>query len=197
MVQGIQLKQTDPIPVCGTCIKGKQCATPFPQVSNSRSRKMLELVHSDVCGPMRIKSIGGAAYFATFIDDKSRWVDVYFLKTRSDVKEAFLKYKALIENQTEYRIKVLRTDNGLEYCGTEFTQEIERSGIRRERTVAHTPQQNGTAERRNRTLVEMARCLMLQSKLPPHFWAEAIATAAYIRNRCPTRNLEDSTPFEA
>lgn len=111
---------------------------------------MLELVHSDVCDPMRTKSIGGAAYFATFIDDTSRWVDVYFLKSKSDVKEAFLKYKALIENQTECRIKALRTDNGFEYCGPEFTKE-EEAGIRRERTIAHTPQQNGTAERMNRT----------------------------------------------
>ena len=197
MVKGVSLDSFAKMPFCEICVLGKQSATPFPQVSLTKSDKLLELVHSDVCGPMRTRSIGGAVSFVTFIDDKSRYVDVFFLKAKSEVKECFLKYKALAENETECQIKTLRTDNGLEYCGAELTKEIEQAGIRRERTVAHTPQQNGVAERMNRTLVEMARCLLIKSNLPPSFWAEAIATAAYIRNRCPSRNLDEITPFEA
>lgn len=78
MVQGIQLKQMEQMPTCETCIRGKLCALPFPQQSSSKSEEMLELVHSDVCGPMRTRSMGGAVYFATFIDDKSKWVDIPF-----------------------------------------------------------------------------------------------------------------------
>lgn len=123
-------------------------------------------------------------------------MEVSFLKTRNEVKNAFIKFKALEENQTKCKIKILRTDNGLEYCGPEFTKQLEEAGIRRERTTAYTPQQNGTAETMNRTLVEMARCLLLQSNLPLSFWTEAIATAAYIRNRSLAKSLNEMTPFE-
>lgn len=197
MIKGMSIDDSEKLPFCETCILGKQSAKPFPQISLTRSNKPLELIHSDVCGPMRTKSIGGSTFFATFIDDKSRYVEVFFLKAKSDVKKSFLNFKALAENQTECKIKTLRTDNGLEYCGTEFTEEIERAGIRRERTVAHTPEQNGVAERMNRTLIEMARCLLIKSELPLHFWAECISTAAYLRNRCPSRSLDNVTPFEA
>ena len=108
----------------------------------------------------------------------------------------FIKFKVLVETQQERKIKVLRTDNGLEYCGQNFTEELDKNGIKRERTTAHTPQQNGVGERMNRTLTEMARCMLIQSKLPIHFWAEAISTAAYVRNRCPTKINEEVTSFE-
>ena len=100
-------------------------------------------------------------------------------------------WKSYIKNQTGYKIKVLRTNNGLEYCGVEFTQ-FEAAGVRKQRI-----QHNGTAERMNRTLVEMARCSLLEAKLPTKFWAEAIATAAHIRNRSLTRSLSDITRYEA
>lgn len=197
MVLGMPKLNTQAMSKCEVCILGKQSATPMPKASETKVENLLDVVHSDVCGPMRTRSIGGAKYFVTFVDGKSRWVDVYFLKSKSEVKPTFLKYKMLVENQKERKIKILRTDNGLEYCGKDFTDELEKSGIRRERTVEYTPQQNGVAERMNRTLVEMARCVMLQADLPNGFWAEAISTAAYIRNRCPTKPLvENMTPHE-
>lgn len=195
LVNGMSFDSSEQLTFCETCVLGKHSATTFPQKSLTKSDKILELIHSDVYGPMRVQSIGGATYFVTFIDDKSRYVEVFFLKSKSEAKKSFLKFKNCAENQAEK--KILRTDNGLEYCGAEFTEEIEQAGIKRQRTVAHTPQQNGIAERMNRTLVEMARCLLIKSKLPPRFWAEAIATSAYIRNRSPSRSLDDSTPFES
>lgn len=195
MVEGISQKIQGNL-TCEICILGKQTASPFPKASNTKSEALLELIHSDVCGPMRVPSIGGSRYFVTFIDEKSRWVEVRFLKAKSDVKPEFLKFKAFVETQKGKKVKILRTDNGLEYCGSEFTEILEEMGLKRECTVAYTPQQNGTAERMNRTLVEMARCMLLQAKLGSKFWAEAISTAAYIRNRSPTRALENQTPFE-
>lgn len=182
---------------CKVCVQNKQTANPFPKQSNTKCRRLLEIVSSDVCGPMRTKSIGGARYFATFIDHKSRWTAVYFLKSKDEVKEAFMKYKSLVENQKDCKIKILRSDNGLEYSGKLFNQELEKAGIKREYTVSYTPQQNGIAERMNRTLVEMARCLLSQANLSNEFWAEAVSTAAYIRNRCPTKVLGNMTPFES
>ena len=126
----MSFKSDDKLSTCETCIMGKQTAKPFPKVSDSKSEDLLDLVHSDVCGPMRTKSLGGASYFITFIDDKSNWVEVQFLKTKGEAKGAFIKFQAYSENRTERKIKTLRTDNGLEYCGQNFTKDLERNGVR-------------------------------------------------------------------
>lgn len=102
----------------------------------------------------------------------------------------------MIEKQTERSIKCIQSDNAKEYCSKEFEEFLKTEGIKRRLTIPHTPQQNGIAERKNRTLVEMGRCMIIQSELPASFWAEAIATANYVRNRCITRNLNGKTPFE-
>lgn len=180
---------------CEICHLGKIYQLPF-KVSENRAKDVLGIVHSDICGPMRTTSLGGARYFATFIDDKTRYTEVVILKKRSDIINAFKNYMRRMKSETGQNIKILRTDNAKEYLSREFTDLLESEGIRRQLTVEHTPQQNGVAERANRTLVEMARCMLLQSKLPLSLWAEAINTASFIRNRCPTKALDNKTPFE-
>ena len=120
----------------------------------------------------------------------------YFLQKRIGTFEAFQKFKALVETQTRVKIKCLQSDNGREYCNQEFNDFLMANGICRRLTVTYTSQQNGVAERKNRTLVEMARCLLIQSNLGDSFWAEAIATANHIRNRCITGRLDGETPYE-
>ncbi|GBL98972.1 Retrovirus-related Pol polyprotein from transposon TNT 1-94 [Araneus ventricosus] len=193
MVYGMNFKPNDTLTDCKVCIQGKQTATPFSKEPRNRSSQLLSVIHSDLCGPMRVESIGKSFYFATFIDDCSRFVHVYFLRSKDEVKSAFLEFKAYIENKLNCKIKTLRTDQGLEYVGPNFDHYLVKNGIKRERTCAYTPQMNGIAERENRTLVNMARCLLLQSGLPMKFWAEAINCAVYIRNRCPTRGLQESS----
>ena len=139
-------------------------------------------------------SHGGARYFITFIDDFSRKVWVYVLKHKSEAFEKFKDWLTLIENQTERRVKRLRTDNGLEYCCNDFEQFCIKKGIARHKTVRHTPQQNGLAERMNRTLVEKVRCMLFNANLSKHFWAEAVTTAAYLVNRSPSVALHFKTP---
>jgi hypothetical protein len=90
------------------CIRGKQTQTPFPKESSSRATEVLELIHTDVCGPMRIQSLSGSRYFVTFIDDKSRWCEIFFLKRKKQVFKAFIKFKTLVENQFGKNIKVVR-----------------------------------------------------------------------------------------
>lgn len=214
MAEGIVFPSTTSVEPCIDCLKGKQSRFPFSKHGN-RATKLLELVHSDLCGPMEHLSIGKARYFITFIDDFSRKVFVYFLSSKTGILEIFRNFKSMVENQTECKIqqlqprsskivedkcgntiKILRADNGGEYVNREFENYLKSCGIRFQSSCPYTPQQNGLAERMNRTLVEKARCMLFGAKLDKSFWAESISTAAYLTNRSPNRNLEMKTPEE-
>lgn len=195
LVHGLTFNDDEKLSECEICISQKQTCTPFPKGSADRTSELLEIVHTDVCGPMRQQSFGGKKYFVTFIDDKSRWCEVYFIANKSDVLRVFKEYKAYVEKFTGNKIKNLQSDNGREYVNNEFDDFLKKEGIRRRLTVPYTPQQNGISERKNRTLIEMARCMMHQAGSPPAFWAEAVHTANYIRNRCPTATLNGQIPF--
>jgi hypothetical protein len=102
----------------------------------------------------------------------------------------------MVEKSTGQKVKTLRSDNGGEYTSNEFEAYLREEGIKHEVTVPHTPEQNGVAERMNRTIVEVARCMLAESKLPRKFWAEAVSTAVYLRNRSPSSAVKGMTPFE-
>lgn len=195
-IRGMTLEELGDDSECDTCRKGKMCRTPFPRKS-IRETCTLGLIHSDLCGPMRTESLGGAKYFMTLIDDRSRWCEVRFLKSKDEAFKAFVEFVALVENQTGYKVKCLQTDNGKEYLSGNFDNFLKSRGIRRRVTVPYNPEQNGVAERKNRSLIETARCLLSQSGLPSCFWAEALNAANFIRNRCPTKSLDGMTPHEA
>ena len=112
-----------------------------------------ELVHSDVCGPLKVKSIGGALYFVTFTDDYSRKLWVRTLKTKDQVFNVFKEFHVSVERETGKKLKFIRTDNGGEYFGS-FNAYCQEHGIKHQKTPPKTPQLNGLAERMNRTLVE-------------------------------------------
>lgn len=194
MSTGVQFKDIHD-ETCATCVKGKHHRLPFKH-KGERATEILQLVHSDLCGPMEEKSIGGSKYFLTFIDDYSRKVFIYFLTTKDEVEETFKAYKQLVENQTGKRIQKLRTDNGGEYMSRTFDMFLKESGIRHQTTTPYTPEQNGLAERMNRTIVEKARCMLFDAKLGKEFWAEAVSTAVYLLNRSPLKSLINTTPEE-
>ncbi|KAG8474588.1 hypothetical protein CXB51_031227 [Gossypium anomalum] len=160
------------------------------------TKETLEYIHSDLWGPSRVPSRGGANYMLTFIDDFSRKVWAFFLKQKSDVFSVFKSWKIMIEKQTGKQIKYLRTDNGLEFCSDEFNRLCKSEGIVRHLTVRHTPQQNGVAERMNRTIMEKVRCMLSNANLPKSFWAEAASTACFLINRSPSVAIEKKTPQE-
>jgi transposase InsO family protein len=145
---------------------------------------------------MHNESLNGSKYFLLFIDDFSRYCWVYFLKSKADVFAEFIKFKAAVELETGNKLKILRSDNGGEYTSRQFEAYLAKEGIKHQLTVPYTPQQNGVSERRNRTLMEMARCLLYEKKLPLNFWAEAVNTASYLINRMASRVLADKTPYE-
>ena len=124
-------------------------------------------------------------YALTFIDEFSRYCWVHFLKHKSEVFGLFKVFKALVENQSGRKLKVLRSENGGEYVKSKFINYCVDSGIQMQHSIPYTPQKNGVAERKNRSLKEMATCMMEAKTLPPKYWAEAINCAAYIQNRVP------------
>ncbi|BBN67325.1 transposable element gene [Prunus dulcis] len=137
----------------------------FPKEATSRATTPLELVHTDVCGPMQTVTKAGN--------------------------------RATVELQSGYKVKKLRSDRGGEYTSNEFNKFCDEMGMERQLTVAYSPQQNGVAERKNRTIVEMAKCMMFEKGMPLEFWAETVNTAVYVLNRSPTKALDKKTPFEA
>ncbi|KAL4317812.1 hypothetical protein GQ457_18G000340 [Hibiscus cannabinus] len=160
---------------CEGCVYGKQNRRSFPIGKSWRASNCLEIVHVDLCGPMKTESPGGNRYFLLFTDDYSRMSWVYFLKFKSKTFENFKKFKALVEKQHESSIKALRSDRGGEFLSNDFNVFCDANGIRRELTAPYTPEQNGVAERKNRIVVEMARSLLKAKNLPDQFWGEAVA----------------------
>ena len=136
-------------------------------------------------------------YFATFIDDFSQKTWIYFLKGKDEVFSKFKEFKALVENSTNRKIKVLRSDNGGEYTSKDFNSFCKSTGIKREFTVPYNPQQNGVAEQKNRSIIESTKALIHDQDIPMFLWAEAANTTVYLQNRCPHRAVKDKTLEEA
>eukprot|EP00253_Pinus_taeda_P006863 PITA_06863 len=158
MVEGMSNSSLD-FGIYENCVYGKQNRVSFPSGSK-RAKKILELVHSDVFGPVKVPSLGKSVYYVSFIDEFSRNTWICFLKKKSKVFDRFKEFKALVENQTEKKIKVLITDNGGEFCNKEFEEFCKKCGIARQRTTPYRPQQNGVAERMNKTLMERERRML-------------------------------------
>lgn len=186
---------------CVDCIRGK--FTRKNRKGSNRSRELLEIIHTDICGPLRT-TLCGNKYFITFIDDYSRFGYVYLMNEKSLSLEKFKIFKTEVENQCGTKIKIVRSDRGGEYYGRHgetgqymgpFAKYLEECGIISQYTMPGTPEQNGVAERRNRTLMDMVRSMMSHSKLPDFLWGEALKAAMYILNRVPSK-VVPKTPFE-
>ena len=180
--------------VCEPCVKAKQHRAAHP-TSGSESTAPLELLHMDVCGPFSETSLGGARYFATYLDDYSKLTVVRPIEFKSDVTEVTKTVITMLEKQSGLPVLVVRTDNGTEYVNHALKAYLDEKGIVHQKTVRYTPEQNGAAERLNRTLLERIRAMLEDSGLPKKMWAEAAVTAGYIRNRSPV-STRDKTPWE-
>ncbi|GMF22875.1 unnamed protein product [Phytophthora fragariaefolia] len=183
--------------ICTGCCMGKMRADDYPRYPEKlvKSARVLDLVHRDVLGPMQTRTPGGCPFGVTFIDDYSRHVTVYFMKAKSEVLSKFKIYKAAMENATGTTIKRLRSDNGGGYTDKLFKACLNRNGIKHEKTVSYTPQQNGLAERMYWSLVEMARCMLYHECIDKKWWAESVNTAAWIINQIPN-SVNFKTPYE-
>lgn len=198
MVKGIKLKASDFMKLstqpCEPCLAGKAHRLPFP-ASSSKSTAPLQLIHMDVCGPLPVPSLGGSRYFATFLDDYSKLSVVRPCAYKSEVKEITRDVISFLEKQSGSHVRAVRSDNGTEYMNEELQKFCRERGIHHERTVRYSPEQNGAAERLNRTLMERTRSMLSEADLPEDLWGEAVVTANYLRIRSPTAG-GTATPFE-
>ena len=197
MVVGADIGKSEPnTKDCIGCQQGKQPRLPIPKKSESRASELLGLVHTDLAGPFS-PSWAGKRYYVTFVDDASRFTRVYFIKQKSEAFEKFKDFQHETERQTGLKVKILRSDNGGEYVSKENDRYLRDMGIVHQRTVPETPQQNGVAERMNRTIKEHASAMLHEAGLKTTFWSYAVHTAVYLSNRLPNRSLDSMTPHEA
>ena len=197
LVTGLSLQPgPSPDPICEPCIAGKQHRRRVPKTAQHRASHPLEVVHSDLHGPIPVHSREGYKYWITFIDDYSRFYAVGLLKTKGEAFTAFRYFKAWMENKLDTKIKELRDDKGGEYMSEEFETFLATHGIARQHTLRDEPHQNGVAERANRTLVEGITTMLNESRLPPSFWNLALNAFVHVHNRSPTSAVPDSTPYE-
>ena len=166
---------------CESCLLGKMTKDPFTGHSE-RANELLDLIHTDVCGPLSSDARGGYKYFITFTDDFSRYGYVYLMRHKSESFEMFKSFQNEVQNQLGKTIKALRSDRGGEYLSQEFDDHLRTCGVISQLTPPGTPQWNGVSERRNRTLLDMVRSMMSPTDLPFTFWGYALETAAFTLN---------------
>jgi transposase InsO family protein len=185
-----KVKQT----VCEPCVLGKQTRKPFPS-SKRESTGPMELIHTDVCGPMETKTPGGNRYFVSFIDDYSRCAVIQLLQNKNQVKTALSAFVSTMENQFDTKIKKLQSDRGGEFWNKDVKEFCANKGIVHQKTNPYSSQENGIAERLNRTLMEKTRAMIQGSELGDEYWGEALLTASHVRNRTVSQ-VHGKTPLE-
>lgn len=197
MVTGLpKLCQGEGEAFCETCLKGKQHREIIPKKSEWKSTHDLQLVHTDICGPISPTSESGKRYVINFIDDYSRKCWSYFLSEKSEAFQVFKEFKTAVERELGQKLVCLCSDRGGEYNSREFEDYCREFGIKRQLTASYTPQQNGIEERKNRSVMNMTRCMMLEMFIPRKYWPEAAQYSVYVLNRSPSKALEDVTPEE-
>jgi len=198
LVSGVSITDKNDV-FCEPCQMGKSHRLPFnKKIKKERDKKIKpgEKMHSDVCGPMSTSSVKGSNYFLTFKDEVTGYRHVYFMMKKSEVYEKFKIFEKMIENKFGRKMKTLCSDNGREFCNKDMDNYLEKCGIQRETTAPYNPEQNGKAERDNRTIVESARTMIIAKNLPLSLWAEVVNCAVYVLNRT-VWTSGAVTPYEA
>jgi transposase InsO family protein len=181
---------------CSACQAGKQVANTHPTEAFMSTSRPLELLHMDLFGPTTYASVGGNLYCLVIVDDFSRYTWVFFLHDKSEVASIFKKFAKKAQNEFDCKIKKIRSDNGKEFDSTNIHEYCGEIGIKHEVSATYTPQQNGVVERKNRTLITLARTMIDEYNTPERFWAEAVNTSCYASNRLFPHWLLEKTPYE-
>ncbi|GJU96225.1 putative ribonuclease H-like domain-containing protein [Tanacetum coccineum] len=196
LVRGLPSKIFQNDHTCVACQKGKQHKASCKAKIVSSISQPLQLLHMDLFGPTSVRSINHKTYCLVITDDFSRFSWVFFLRTKDETSGILKDFIRQIENQLNQKVKTIRCDNGTEFKNRDIIEFCGSKGIKREYSNARTPQQNGVAERKNRTLIEAARTMLADSFLPNTFWAEAVSTACYVLNRVLVTKPQNKTPYE-
>jgi transposase InsO family protein len=182
--------------VCSACVAGKQLKKKHPIKSIVTTSRPLELLHLDLFGPSHYDTLGGSKYGLVIVDDYSRYSWVFLLKSKDETHREFITFAKKAQRMYESEIKAIRTDNGTEFKNYTMQEFVDDEGIKHEFSAPYTPQQNGVVERKNRTIIEMARTMLSEFNSPHNFWGEAISTAVHYSNRLFLRPLHNKTPYE-
>ncbi|GJS46604.1 putative ribonuclease H-like domain-containing protein [Tanacetum coccineum] len=196
LVRGLPSKIFQNDHTCVACQKGKQHKASCKAKTVSSISHSLQLLHMDLFGPTSVRSLNHKTYCLVITDDFSRFSWVFFLRTKDETSAILKDFIRQIENQLNQKVKTIRCDNGTEFKNKDVIEFCGSKGIKREYSNARTPQQNGVAERKNRTLIEAARTMLADSFLPNTFWAEAVSTACYVLNRVLVTKPHNKTPYE-
>ena len=169
---------------------------PFPKKSHHKTQAILDLIHTGICGPMETSTPGGKRYLMTLIDDYSRYTTVYLLTSKDEAEPQIKRFIQMMKTQFGEIPKYIRSDRGKEYINKALHDFYADNGIRMQHTAGYSPPQNGVAERKNRSLIEIARCILIDADIDKKYWGEAVSTANFLQNRLPTK-ATDRTPYES
>jgi Integrase core domain len=194
-VEGIATEDLS-YPNCLTCAQANIKRTPFPKKSDHRSQTLIQRIHCDICGPLP-HCYGNFSYYILFIDDFSRYISIFFMKSKDEALERYKEYRTFVERFTKEKTCILRVDNAPELVHGKMKDFCVSEGISYEKTIPHSPSQNGVAERTNLTVCSMARAMLIDADLGDYFWPFATQAAVHIKNRVTHSSLPpNKTPFE-
>ncbi|GKF29536.1 retrovirus-related pol polyprotein from transposon TNT 1-94, partial [Tanacetum coccineum] len=182
--------------MCSACVMGKSTKKPHKPKSEDTNQEKLYLLHMDLCGPMRVASVNGKKYILVIVDDLYRFTRVKFLRSKDEASDFIIKFLKMIEVRLKVPVRRIKTDNGIEFVNQTLHEYYEKVSISHDTYVARSPQQNGVVERRNRTLIEAARTMLIYAKASLFLWAEVVATACYTQDRSIVRLYHRKTPYE-
>src|SRR5438105_8063356 len=196
LVRGVKDVTFEKDKLCGAYQVGKQVANTHPHKNFMSTSRPLELLHMDLFGPTTYKSIGGNLYCLVIVDDYSRYSWVFFLQEKSETMGIFKKFAKRAQNLFDNKIVKIRSDNGSEFKNSHIDHYCDEHGIKHELSSTYTPEQNGVVERKNKTLITLARSMLDECGMPERFWAEAVNTACYASNRLYLHRLLKKTAYE-
>ncbi|GKA69670.1 retrovirus-related pol polyprotein from transposon TNT 1-94 [Tanacetum coccineum] len=181
--------------ICSSCELGKAKRKSFHTKITPSSNRRLQLLHMDLCGPMRVESINGKKYVLVIVDDYSRYTWTHFLRSKDETPAVLIDFLTLVQRGLHAQVRTVQTDKGTKFLNKTLHAYFAKEGIRHETSTAQTPEQNGVVKRRNHTLVEAARTMLSAAKIPLFFWAEAIATTCFTQNSSLVIPLHAKTPY--
>ncbi|GKE53863.1 retrovirus-related pol polyprotein from transposon TNT 1-94, partial [Tanacetum coccineum] len=196
LVRGLPKLKFEKDHLCSACTMGKSKKKPHKPKSEDTNQEKLYLLHMDLCGPMRVASINGKKYILIIVDDYSRFTWVKFLRSKDEALDFIIKFLKMIQVPLKVTVQRIRTNNGTEFVNQTLREYYEKFGISHETSVARSPQKNSVVKRRNHTLIEAARTMLMYAKALLFLWAEAVATACYTQNHSIIRLHNGKTPYE-
>ncbi|GJU07622.1 putative ribonuclease H-like domain-containing protein [Tanacetum coccineum] len=195
LVRGLPKLKFEKDHLCSACALGKSTKKPHKPKSEDTNQEKLYLLHMDLCGPMRVASVNGKKYILVIVDDYSQFTWVKCLRSKDEAPAFIINFLKMIQVRLKETVRRIRTYNGTEFVNQTLREYYEKVGISHETSVARSPQQNGVVERRNHTLIEAARTMLIYAKAPLFLWAEAVATACYTQNHSMIRRRHGKTPY--